>query len=132
MVISFKNTKENKVYRNFVDNPLDRKALRAFCAVYPSAIADEAVKLHKRLIYYPTAADYNKVYGGTLNGIETMQGRKDNKPFVLKARITQGYRIFFHHLIGDSDFLLTRNWCGDFCAIEKIHIIEANKHNYNL
>ena len=47
MNILFKNTKENKCYEEFVEDPSDRKKLRAFNKIYGPSIAGESVKLHK-------------------------------------------------------------------------------------
>ena len=76
MNISFKKTKTNKVYQDFVENPSDRKKRRIFSKEFNESIADEAVKVHKRLRAYPTAGDYNKEYGQTLNAIELKKGEK--------------------------------------------------------
>lgn len=131
MTITFKNTKENKVYRDFVENNTDRNRARAFNKMFPSTIADEAVKLHKRLRAYPTAEEYNRDFGRTDNAIEIKKGCKNNEPLILKTRITQSFRLFFHHHLGDTEFLLTKHWCGNFREIEKIYIIEANNHKYD-
>lgn len=99
MNILFKNTKENKCYEEFVEDPSDRKKLRAFNKIYGPSIAGESVKLHKRLKQYDTAANYNKVYGLTANRIEIKNGGKDKDPFILKVRVTGAFRKFFYHIV---------------------------------
>lgn len=103
MNISFKKTKTNKVYQDFVENPSDRKKRRIFSKEFNESIADEAVKVHKRLKAYPTAGDYNKEYGQTLNAIELKKGEKQNDPLVLKTRVTGNYRIFFNQILDKAD-----------------------------
>lgn len=44
MNISFKKTKTNKVYQDFVENPSDRKKRRIFSKEFNESIADEAEK----------------------------------------------------------------------------------------
>ncbi len=62
MNVKFKETKTNKIYEDFVKEPTDRKKQRAFNKQFGNQIASKAVKLHQRLIAYPTAIAYNKVY----------------------------------------------------------------------
>lgn len=132
MNVLFKNTKENKCYHEFVEDPSDRKKMRAFNKVFGSSMAEESVKLHKRIKQYATAADYNKIYGSTANRIETLSGVKDKDPFVLKVRVTGSYRKFFHHVVDMKDlcFLKKREWTGQFELVSDIYIIEVNNHDY--
>lgn len=132
MNVLFKNTKENKCYHEFVEDPSDRKKMRAFNKTFGSTIGDESVKLHKRIKQYATAADYNKVYGLTDNRIETVTGIKEKDPFILKVRVTGSYRKFFHY-ITDLDslcFLKKKEWTGRFDLVSDIYVIEVNKHDY--
>lgn len=134
MKILFKDTKENKCYQEFVDDPSDRKKMRAFNKTYGASIADESVKLHKRLKQYTTAADYNKIYGSTTNRIETKSGGKDKDPFILKVRVTGAFRKFFYHIINldDLDFLKKKDWTGAFENVTDIYVIAVNNHDYNI
>lgn len=134
MKILFKDTKENRCYQEFVDDPSDRKKMRVFNKMYGASIADESVKLHKRLKQYTTAADYNKIYGSTTNRIETKSGGKDKDPFILKVRVTGAFRKFFYHIINVDDlvFLRKKDWTGAFENVTDIYVIEINNHDYNI
>ena len=134
MNILFKNTKENKCYEEFVEDPSDRKKLRAFNKIYGPSIAGESVKLHKRLKQYDTAANYNKVYGLTANRIEIKNGGKDKDPFILKVRVTGAFRKFFYHIVTTEslEFLKKKDWKGAFEEASYIYVIEINNHDYNI
>nr|DAW73031.1 MAG TPA: hypothetical protein [Caudoviricetes sp.] len=134
MNILFKNTKENKCYEEFVEDPSDRKKLRAFNKIYGPSIAGESVKLHKRLKQYDTAANYNKVYGLTANRIEIKNGGKDKDPFILKVRVTGAFRKFFYHIVTTEslEFLKKKDWKGAFEEVSYIYVIEINNHDYNI
>lgn len=134
MNILFKNTKENKCYEEFVEDPSDRKKLRAFNKIYGPSIAGESVKLHKRLKQYDTAADYNKAYGLTTNRIEVKTGGKDKDPFILKVRVTGAFRKFFYHIVitESLEFLKKKDWKGSFEEVSDIYVIEINNHDYNI
>lgn len=54
----------------------------------------------------------------------------DKEPLILKVRINQDMRKFFHQQI-DNLPLLKENWNGDFFSITTIHIVAINKHDYN-
>lgn len=133
MHILFKETKENRCYEDFVNDPSDRKKMRAFNKIY-GAIGDEAVKLHKRLDKFETVAAYNKIYGLTNNRIETKSGLKDKDPFILKVRVTGSYRKFFYHVIdmNEMNFLKKKDWKGQFEEVSNIFIIAVNNHDYNV
>lgn len=134
MNILFKNTKENKCYEEFVEDPSDRKKLRAFNKIYGPSIAGESVKLHKRLKQYDTAANYNKVYGLTANRIEIKNGGKDKDPFILKVRVTGAFRKFFYHIVTTEslEFLKKKDWKGALEEVSYIYVIEINNHDYNI
>lgn len=134
MKILFKGTKENKCYEEFVEDPSDRKKLRAFNKIYGASIADESVKLHKRLKHYGSAADYNKMYGLTNNRIEIKTGGKDKDPFILKVRVTGSFRKFFYHMvvIEEMEFLKKKDWKGCFEEVTDIYVIAINNHDYNI
>ena len=129
MTISFKKTKENKVYADFVQNPSDRSAMRAFNKLYSSQIAGDAVKLHQRMLSYSSAGAYNKDYGKTDNRIELKKGTKDKSPLVFKVRVSGSWRKFFYQVI-DGDSLLTKDWMGDFEGVSEIEVITVNNHDY--
>lgn len=95
MQIEFKKTKELKAYKDFVEHPEDRKALRTFLRYYPNDITQESVRRHSLLKQYNTALDYNKVYGLTTNRIELKDGTKKNQPLILKVRVSGAWRKFF-------------------------------------
>ena len=99
MVIEYGNSKDVKCYRNFVLNPDDRSAARAFSKTFGVPLMSQAKKLHDRLIKYVSAGAYNAIFGQTDNRIEIKQGCRDKEPLVLKVRIGQGPRKFFNHII---------------------------------
>lgn len=132
MNINFSNSKENKCYEAFVNNPTDRKTRRKFTQYYPDSIADEVIKRHQLLSVYDTAAKYNEVYGQSENRIEFKKNTKDKEPFMLKVRITGAWRKFFHSVIDDEgNLLLTKHWVGQFDEVQTIYVIDVNKHDYN-
>lgn len=131
MLIEFKKTKELKAYEDFVEHPTDRKALRTFLRYYPNDIAQESVKRHSLLKQYATALDYNKVYGLTTNRIELKDGTKKNQPLILKVRVTGSWRKFFYVVVGEDEYLLTKDWVGQFGEVKSIYVIDVNKHDYN-
>ena len=135
MNVQFKDTKTNKIYEEFVNDPADRKKLRAFGKQFGSQIASEAVKLHQRLQSYPTAGAYNKDYGQTANRIETKSGVKNNNPMIFKVRVTGSWRKFFNNVVDvEGTLLLKKDWGGDFGTIVDIYIcnvIDVNNHEYD-
>ena len=123
MNVQFKDTKTNKIYEEFVNDPADRKKLRAFGKQFGSQIASEAVKLHQRLQSYPTAGAYNKDYGQTANRIETKSGVKNNNPMIFKVRVTGSWRKFFNNVVDvEGNLLLKKDWGGDFGTIVDIYM----------
>mgnify|MGYP003318681987 CR=1 FL=1 len=131
MNISFKKTKENTIYENFVNNPTDRANQRAFTKEYGTQLPSKtAARLHQRLKLFTTAGAYNRVFGGTDNRIELMSGTSDNEPLVMKVRVTGAWRKFFYQLTG-NDFLLKKDWTGDFDSVGNIYVISVNHHDYD-
>lgn len=131
MEIRFKSTKECKCYQAFVEDPTNRAKRRAFGKMFGS-IEEESVKLHKRLLSFANAGAYNKVYGGTTNSIELKRGVKKENPLILKTRVTGSWRKFFHHIFSETgDFLLVKDWDGNFDAVNVIYVIDVNNHDYN-
>ena len=130
MNIQFKDTKENNIYEQYVNDPTDQAKRRTFTRKFSIQIASEAVKLHQRLKAQPTAGSYNKLFGATNNRIEIKQGTKNIHPMYFKVRITGSWRKFFHQLIEDN-FVLTKDWVGDFESITNIYVCEVNNHDYD-
>jgi len=132
MKISFKKTKENRCYEDFVNDPLDRGKRRKFERMYSQQIAESAIKLHQRLVSFGSAGEYNKMYGSTDNRIEKKQGTRSNAPMVFKVRVTGSYRKFFHHEQDEiGNLLLTKDWSGDFSLLTSLYVICVNNHDYN-
>lgn len=132
MQITFKNTKELKCYRDFVEHPTDRKALRAFLRYYPNEIAQDCARRYNLLKQFGSAAEYNSVYGSTTNRIEKKDGTKHNSPLILKVRVSGSWRKFFYTVGEEDEYLLTGNWVGQFDAVKEICVIDVNKHDYNI
>ena len=133
MVIEYSNSKEVKCYRDFVLNPSDRDASRAFSKTFGAPLMEPAKKLHDRLVQYVSAGAYNAKYGSTDNRIELKQGCANKEPLILKVRIGRGPRKFFNHQIDDlGTFLLTKDWNGDFNSVTTIYVIAINNHDYNI
>lgn len=132
MVIEYSNSKEVKCYRDFVLNPDDRGASRAFSKTFGANLMEPAKKLHDRLKIYISVGAYNAMYGKTDNRIEIKQGCANKEPLILKVRVGRGPRKFFNHMIDDDgNLLLTQNWQGDFNSIMTIFVIAVNNHDYN-
>lgn len=132
MVIEYRNSKDVKCYRDFVLNPDDRGASRAFSKTFGSNLMEPAKKLHDRLKIYVSAGKYNAMYGKTDNRIEIKQGCTNKGPLILKVRVGCGSRKFFNHIIDDDgNFLLAQNWQGDFNSIKTIFVVAVNNHDYN-
>lgn len=131
MDIRFKSTKACKCYQEFVEDPTNRAKRRAFGKMF-GGLEDESVKLHKRLLSFHDAGAYNKIYGNTNNSIELKRGEKKEHPLILKTRVTGSWRKFFHHIATEAgDFLLVKDWAGNFDAVRVIYVIDVNKHDYN-
>lgn len=132
MDIRYSNSKEVKCYRDFVLNPSDRSASRAFSKTFGAPLMEPAKKLHDRLTQYASAGAYNAKFGGTDNRIEIKQGCANKAPLILKVRIGRGPRKFFNRIVdGTDDLLLTQNWTGDFNSVTTIYVIAINNHDYN-
>ena len=129
MKVVFKNTKDNNVYEQYVNDPTDRAKLRAFTKKYTIQIASEAVKLHQRLVSHISAGAYNRLFGSSNNRIEIVQGVRKNEPLCLKIRVTGAWRKFFYQQI-QNGFLLKQDWTGNFDSITDIFVYEINKHDY--
>lgn len=132
MKIQYDKTKEVRCYRDFVLNPDDRKASRAFSKTFGASLMGQAKKLHGRLTAYESAGSYNATFGRTDNRIEIKQGCANRDPLILKVRVGLGVRKFFYHITDDNNKLLTQDWKGDFNAIKTIFVIAINNHDYNV
>ena len=133
MVIEYSNSKDVKCYRDFVLNPSDRGASRAFSKTFGAPLMEPAKKLHDRLVQYVSAGAYNAKYGSTDNRIELKQGCANKEPLILKVRIGRGPRKFFNHQIDDlGTLLLTKDRNGDFNSVTTIYVIAINNHDYNI
>lgn len=133
MVIEYSNSKDVKCYRDFVLNPSDRGASRAFSKTFGAPLMEPAKKLHDRLVQYVSVGAYNAKYGSTDNRIELKQGCANKEPLILKVRIGRGPRKFFNHQIDDlGTLLLTKDWNGDFNSVTTIYVIAINNHDYNI
>ena len=91
-----------------------------------------AIRLHDRLKQFPTAKDYNTIYGTTENRIEIKKkDARDKDPLILKVRVSGSMRKFFNHIINDKgDFLLKKDWDGNFGSVKRIFVIAINNHKY--
>lgn len=131
MDIHYKKGKENSCYESFVKNPEDIKVRRAFLRLYGN-IANEAVKLHKRLLSFATVAEYNAVWGSTDNRIEIKHGQSHKNPMIFKTRVTSSYRKFFYHELENGLFKLVKDWTNNFSSISTIFVIGVTNHDYNV
>lgn len=131
MTVNYATTKEMQCYKDFVNNPTDKVARRAFTKMFPASWAQPAIKLHNRLCDFLNAEDYNKVFGRTDNRIEIKSGGQGKEPLVLKVRVGLGARKFFYHINPEQEPTLRKNWTGNFSLIETILVIKVNNHNYD-
>jgi hypothetical protein len=132
MIIKYCDDKDVKCYRDFVLNPEDRATQRAFSKKFGKPLMEPAKKLHDRLNSYETAAAYNAVFGSTDNRIEIKRGGVKTNPLILKVRVAQAERKFFHQLLDDGNFLISSQWEGNFGAISTIYVFAINNHDYNI
>ncbi|WP_314791652.1 hypothetical protein [Tannerella forsythia] len=136
MKIDYGKGKDVQCYRDYVLNPDDRNASRAFSKRFGESLMKPAKKLHDRLKHYASAALYNSVYGSTDNRIEIKRGVGEKEPLILKVRIDIQKRKFFNHMIedcGSSRPCVYEEWKhghGDFGSVVSICIVEINNHEY--
>lgn len=134
MNITYSDKKDIIAYRDFVCNATDRNAQRRFRRYYPAEIEKAAVKLHNRLHSYSSVAAYNAVYGRSDNRIELLLGVGENERLIVKTRINDSYRKFFHIIAIKEDFtmLIKRDWGGTLDeTMTDLYVIEVNNHDYN-
>jgi hypothetical protein len=132
MNITFEDDKHCNCYRDLVDSEGGRQETKRFSKYFGNQIIPAVLKLHKRLKNADSAGRYNSIIGGN-NKIEKVAGRKKNEPLILKVRIQDAYRKFFHYMMiedGGSE-CLEENWTGQFDQVEDIHVFKINNHNYN-
>lgn len=132
MKITYNGTKDCCYYRDYLENPTDRTAIKKFSKHFGENLMSPASKLHQRLKISPNANEYNKLFGANNNKIELMQDTKDNESLILKTRVTSSYRKFFNYIINteEVDFLKKKDWLGQFSNVENIHVIGINNHEY--
>lgn len=131
MNLTYGTSKATKCYRDFVQNPDDRKSVRAFVKMFGKPLLEPSKRLHDRLLQYETAHDYNQIYGLTDNRIELLKGVAEKDPLILKVRIGISYRKFFYHIIEEDTFLPKKDWTGDFNSVTSLFVFEINNHDYN-
>lgn len=126
MVIDFDDRK-CEIYKNYVLNPEDRSALKAFKKKF-NTLDKQVLNLHNRLISAKNGRIYNTLYGID-NRIELKSGCRHNDPQIFKTRINKSYRKFFLHKYLD-EYCITRLWDGCFENITHIFVTDINKHDY--
>lgn len=126
------SAKQVRCYRDYVCNPSDRAAARAFRKFFGENIMSAAGKLHDRLLKFDSAASYNAMYGASANRIELKKAVREKNPLVLKVRVDRSYRKFFNQVINDAgDVLLRKEWTGDFNSVTVIFVTDVNNHDYS-
>lgn len=132
MDIEYGNSKEVKCYRDFVTNPEDRSAMKAFTKMFGKNLMEPAQRLHERFVGCKSAGEYNHKFGNAKNRIELKKDCRNNDPLILKIRIGLSYRKFFNHIVDNEDsLLLKRDWSGDFNSVTTIYVIAVNNHDYD-
>lgn len=143
MEIIFDKSKECSAYSRFINNPEDRQSERKFKKYFSQIKLSTALRIHKNLIDAETAKRYNDIFGQTDNRIELQTGIKDSDNLILKNRITDSYRKFYHPILPcecdkqsectDCEklgFTSVKEWQGDFSSIQRIFIFDINNHDY--
>ncbi|OAV75848.1 hypothetical protein Barb7_00499 [Bacteroidales bacterium Barb7] len=131
MNITYEENKACVCFKELVENPLDRSCSKRFTKIFNHDIIQACIRLHERFVAAETAADYNKMYGSGQNRIEVKEGTKNKDDLVLKVRITDAYRKFFHAMESSGEGMVIReNWKGQFADIRNIHVFDVNKHEY--
>ena len=95
MVIEYSKNKQVKCYRDFVMEPDNFEARRAFNKTFGRELMEPAKKLHDRLKQFPSAGDYNKVFGKSDNRIELKKRRKGKRTIDIENTYKhQGEKVF--------------------------------------
>ncbi|WP_264566187.1 hypothetical protein [Flavobacterium sp. N3904] len=117
-----------------MENPTDRQAAKTFNKIYNQSILKSSIKVYQKLKSCDNALIYNQTTSGD-NKIEKVSGVKDKNPVVLKVRIQDSYRKFFHfyetNTFGEEDLSITKNWVGQYSTVNNILVFEINKHDYS-
>jgi hypothetical protein len=133
MVIEFDKNKDCIAYKDLVENPEDRTAIKNFAKKFDKNLIGASVKLYQKLKSSPNATIYNQTTS-TNNKIELKSGVKDKDFLVLKLRIQNSYRKFFYFYetsLEEEEFCLKKNWVGQFDNILKVYVYEVNNHDYS-
>jgi len=134
MEITFDQNKHCEAYQELVENPENRESIKKFSKIFDRNIAKAAIKVHNKMKIAPNAHVYN-ITASINNRIELKSGIPHKDPVVLKIRIQDSYRKFFYFCDCSSQdepvFNLTKDWCGQFKNISKVHVYEVNKHDYS-
>lgn len=129
MVIIFKECNVCDTFRNYVTNPSDRKAQKAFRRIFDAKIESSSVRLFDRITLSSNAKEYNQLAGHN-NKVELVSGCKDKEEQKFKVRVDSNYRKFFFYLCNEK-CCLAENWDGKFELIESIYIYDINNHKYD-
>ena len=129
MDVIFKECKVCNIFRDFVINPSDRKAQKAFRKEFDAKIESSSVRLFYRVKLSANAKVYNELAGHN-NKFELVSGCKDKDEQKFKVRVDQDYRKFFFYLC-DKEYCLTKDWLGKFELIENIYVYDINNHKYD-
>lgn len=134
MEITFDQNKHCEAYQEFVENPESRASVKKFSRIFDAKITSAALKIHNKMKIADNAHVYNLTASHN-NKIELLSGVPHKDPVVLKIKIQDSYRKFFYFCDNSSQdepaFSLTKDWCGQFKNIFKIHVYEVNKHDYS-
>lgn len=132
MKLNFSDSKDCRAIENISINSTDRSFIKDFNKRYNANLLKPTIKICKRLVLAENAYAYNMVSSAN-NKIELLSGVKKNEPTVLKLRIQDGYRKFFHFFCKDNEveFSLHKDWEGQFIDVSNIYIYEMNNHDYS-
>jgi len=120
-------SKEMKALEGYISNPQDNKAKRKF-ERYFNEVDSSIIKLHQKLLASENALVYNQIYSAN-NRIEIKRSSADKAPLILKLRVSNSYRKFFHS-INDGELLITKDWDNQFDQVKDLLVVDLNKHNY--
>lgn len=133
MILDFdSNDKKCKAFEKFVNAPEDRNARKEFTRYFNQNLLKPAVKIYQKFKISENAHVYNIVASGN-NKIELLTGVRDNDPSVLKVRIQDSYRKFFHFFCNETcdNLSLKKDWTGQFNQVKYIRVYEINNHDYS-
>ena len=132
MKLNFSKNKDCLAIENIIKNSTDRSFVKNFNKRYNANLLKSTIKICKKLTLAENAYAYNMVSSAD-NKIELLSGVKKNEPTVLKLRVQDGYRKFFHFFCKNSEenFSLHKDWVGQFNDVSNIYIYEMNNHDYS-